>query len=141
MSPISYSKDWRHDPFNGRVYLCFSIGLKYGLLSHQLDADAQKLCTIVFPWGKYKYKLLPMGIKIAPDVFQNVMSKLVQGMEYVKTYLDHLLILTNNRFKDHLLKLEIVLARFSTTGMRVNISVGDILQEQPFSFICLLFIH
>jgi hypothetical protein len=35
MSPISYSKDWGHDPFNGRVYLCFSIGLKYGLLSHQ----------------------------------------------------------------------------------------------------------
>jgi hypothetical protein len=34
-SPISYSKDWGHDPFNGRVYLCFSIGLKYGLLSHQ----------------------------------------------------------------------------------------------------------
>jgi hypothetical protein len=35
MSPISYSKDWRHDPFNGRVYLCFSIGVIYGLLSHQ----------------------------------------------------------------------------------------------------------
>jgi hypothetical protein len=35
MSPISYSKDWGHDPFNGRVYLFFSIGLKYGLLSHQ----------------------------------------------------------------------------------------------------------
>jgi hypothetical protein len=37
MSPISYSNVWerRHDPFNGRVYLCFSIGLKYGLLSHQ----------------------------------------------------------------------------------------------------------
>jgi hypothetical protein len=35
MSLISYSKDWGHDPFKGRVYLCFSIGLKYGLLSHQ----------------------------------------------------------------------------------------------------------
>jgi hypothetical protein len=37
MSPISYSKDWerRHDPFNGRVYLCFRIELKYELLSHQ----------------------------------------------------------------------------------------------------------
>jgi hypothetical protein len=31
----------------------------------KLDADAQKLCTNVFPWGKYKYKCLPMGIKIA----------------------------------------------------------------------------
>jgi hypothetical protein len=28
VSPISYFKDWGHDPFNGRVYLCFSIGLK-----------------------------------------------------------------------------------------------------------------
>jgi hypothetical protein len=35
LSPISYSKDWGHDPFNGRVYLCLSIGLKYGFLSHQ----------------------------------------------------------------------------------------------------------
>jgi hypothetical protein len=35
MSPISYSKDWRHDTFNGRLYLCFSNVLKYGLLSHQ----------------------------------------------------------------------------------------------------------
>jgi hypothetical protein len=48
----------------------------------KLDADAQKLCTIIFPWhmGKYKYKSLPMGIKIAPDVFQKVMSKLVQDV-------------------------------------------------------------
>jgi hypothetical protein len=30
-----------------------------------------------------------------PDVFQNVMPKLVQDMEYVKTYLDDLLILTS----------------------------------------------
>jgi hypothetical protein len=35
---------------------------------------------ITMAFGKYKYKLLPMGIKIAPDVFQNVMSKLVQDM-------------------------------------------------------------
>jgi dihydroorotate dehydrogenase len=47
----------------------------------KLEANAQKLCTIVFPWGKYKYKRLPMGIKIAPDVFQKIMSKLVQDME------------------------------------------------------------
>jgi hypothetical protein len=28
MSPIYFSKDWVHDPFNGRAFLCFSIGLK-----------------------------------------------------------------------------------------------------------------
>jgi hypothetical protein len=55
---------------------------------------------------------------LVPDAFQNVMSKLVQDMEYAKTYLDDLLILTNSSssFKDHLLKLEMVLARLSTAG-------------------------
>jgi hypothetical protein len=67
-----------------------------------------------------------------PDVFQNVMSKLVQDMEYVRPacYLDDLLILTNNSFKDHLLKLEMVLARLSIAGMRVNTSKSKFFAEQ-----------
>jgi hypothetical protein len=72
--------------------------------------DAQSLCTIIFSWGKYKYKCSPMSIKIALGVFQNVMSKLIQDMEYVKTYLDDLLILTHKSVNDHLTKLEMVLA-------------------------------
>jgi hypothetical protein len=64
-----------------------ALDLNMGYYHIKLDADTQNLCTIVFPWhiGKYKYKRLPKGIKIAPDVFQNFMSKLVQDMEYVKT--------------------------------------------------------
>jgi hypothetical protein len=53
-------------------------------------------------------------------VFQNVMSKLVQDMEYVKTYLDDLFILTNRSFIAHLLMLQKVLARLSTACMGVN---------------------
>jgi hypothetical protein len=47
------------------------------------------------PMGKYKYKRLSMGIKIASNVFQNLMSKLVQDMEFVEKIfcLDDLLIL------------------------------------------------
>jgi hypothetical protein len=58
------------------------------------------------------------------------MSKLVQDMEYVKTYLDDLLTLKNNSFKDHLLKLEMVLARLSTAEMRVNTSKSKFFAEQ-----------
>jgi dihydroorotate dehydrogenase len=64
-----------------------ALDLNMGYHHIKLDANAQNLCTIVFLWhmGKYKYKRLPMGVKIAPDVFQNSMSKLVQDMKYVKT--------------------------------------------------------
>jgi hypothetical protein len=67
---------------------------------------------------------------LVPDVSQNVMSKLVQDMEYVKTYLDDLLILLNSRIKYHLLKLEMVLARLSTAGMRVNMPKSEFFAEQ-----------
>jgi hypothetical protein len=51
-------------------------------------------------------------------------------MENVKTYLDYLLFLTNRSFKDHLLKIEMVLARLSTAGIRVNISKSKFFAEQ-----------
>jgi Reverse transcriptase (RNA-dependent DNA polymerase) len=77
---------------------------------------------------------LPMGFKnaISLDVFQNVMSNLTQDMEYVKTYLDNLLILSNNNFNDHifLLKLEMVQVKLSTAGMRVNASKSKIFAQQ-----------
>jgi rRNA pseudouridine-1189 N-methylase Emg1 (Nep1/Mra1 family) len=71
-----------------------------------------------------------MGTKVAPDIFQNVMTNLVQDMEYKKAYLDDLLTLTNNHFQDHLTKLEMVLARLSTAGMRVNASKSKFFTEQ-----------
>jgi Reverse transcriptase (RNA-dependent DNA polymerase) len=51
-------------------------------------------------------------------------------MEYVKTYLDDLLLLTNNTFADHLTKLEMVLARLSTAGMRVDASKSKFFAEE-----------
>jgi hypothetical protein len=44
-----------------------ALDLNMGYYHIKLDADDQKLCTIVFPWQmrKYKYKRLPIGIKIA----------------------------------------------------------------------------
>jgi hypothetical protein len=70
-----------------------------------------------------------MGIKIAPRCFQNIMSKLTQDVEYVKTHLGDLFLLTNNTFADHLTKLAMVLARLSNTGMRVNTSKSKFFAE------------
>jgi hypothetical protein len=40
-----------------------ALDLNIGYEHIKQNADAQNLCTIVFPWEKYKYKRLPMGIK------------------------------------------------------------------------------
>jgi hypothetical protein len=79
-----------------------------------------------FTWENIKIKMLTHGYQecLDHDVFQYVMSKCFQDMEYVKTYLDDLLILTSSSFKDHLIKLEMLLSRLSTAGMRMNVLIS-----------------
>jgi hypothetical protein len=66
-----------------------ALDLNMGYYHIKLDDDDHMLCTIVFPWnmGEYKYKRLPMGIKIFWSLmfFRNFTSKLIQDMEYFKT--------------------------------------------------------
>ena len=42
---------------------------------------------IIFPWGKYSYKRLPMGVADSPDIFQGKMSELMMALEYVQKIL------------------------------------------------------
>ena len=50
-----------------------------------------------------------MGIACAPDIFQEKMSGLMATLEWIKVYLDDLLIITRGNFEDHLDKLRQVL--------------------------------
>ena len=58
-----------------------------------LDKYSQNLCITILPWGKFKYKKLPMGIAIAPDIYQEVMNKLLGDLDYVTVYIDDILII------------------------------------------------
>ena len=47
-----------------------ALDLNMGYYTIRLDPDASKICTIIFPWGKYSYLRLPMGVAGSPDIFQ-----------------------------------------------------------------------
>jgi hypothetical protein len=68
-----------------------ALDLNMGYYTIRLDPDASKICTIIFPWGKYSYLRLPMGIAGFPDIFQAKMSELMVALEFIRTYLDDLL--------------------------------------------------
>jgi hypothetical protein len=80
-----------------------------GYYTIRLDPDASKICTIIFPWGKYSYKRLPTDIAGSPDIFQEKMSELMESLEFVRAYLDNLLCISKLSLEDHLEKLEVVL--------------------------------
>ncbi len=47
-----------------------ALDLNMGYYIIRLDPTASKLCKIIFPWGKYSYKRLPMGFGGSADIFQ-----------------------------------------------------------------------
>lgn len=98
-----------------------ALDLNMGYYTIKLNPDAQNLCTIVLPWGKYKYKRLPMGVAGSPDIFQAKMSSLMAGLlEFVRVYLDDVLVISTSTFADHLSKLQKCLQRISDAGLRIN---------------------
>ncbi len=94
-----------------------ALDLNMGYYTIRLDLDASKICTIIFPWGKYSYKRLPMGIAGSPDIFQPKMPELMETLEYVRAYLDDLLCISKLSLKDHLEKLEEILKQLCNAGL------------------------
>lgn len=98
-----------------------AIDLSMGYYNVPIDEYSQRLCTTVLPWGKYRYKRLPMGIGTAPDIFQAVMTNLFDDMEFAQAYLDDILITSSGDYNDHMQKVDKVLARLTEAGFRINV--------------------
>ncbi len=62
-----------------------------------------------------------MGIICAPDIFQEKISNLMHGLEYVITFLDELLVLTTKSYDENLQNLSKVLECLSIAGLRINV--------------------
>jgi hypothetical protein len=80
--------------------------LNMGNYTIRLDKMVVKMCAIIFPWGKYLYDSLLMGISGSADIFLAVMMGLMEALEYVQAYIDDLLCITRRTLEDHLDKLE-----------------------------------
>jgi hypothetical protein len=48
----------------------------------RLTPNASAICTVILPWGRYEYLRLPMGLCNSPDIFQEKMSNLMQGLDF-----------------------------------------------------------
>jgi hypothetical protein len=61
-----------------------------------------------------------MGFAGSVGIFQAEMMDLMEALEYVRAYIDNLLVITRRTLEDHLDKLKEVLRRLRKAGLKVN---------------------
>ena len=109
-----------------------ALYLNMGYYMLRLDPSAQRICTIILPWGKYLYLRLPMGVAGSPDIFQEQekMSCLMETLDYRRTYLDDLFIIFKSSFDDHLIQIDAVLSCVRDAGLYVNAAKSSFAESE-----------
>ena len=107
-----------------------TLDLSMGYYHLPLDEETSNLCSICLPFGTYCYKRLPQGVMPAVDCFQREMSHIFSDLDFVKVYLDDVLIHSNGDDSDHLDKLTIVLDRLRAYNLKVKVKKCKFLQQE-----------
>jgi len=77
------------------------------------------LTTFITLFGRYRFKRLPFGIKIAPEVFHKTFSRVFEDIKNVFIYIDDLIIITISKEEnDDILRK--VLDKALSVGIKFN---------------------
>ena len=100
-----------------------------GFWQIQLDDRSSKLCTFNTPFGRYRFTRMPFGIKSAPEVFQNIMSQMVEDIEGAESIIDDILV-WGATVEEHDMRVKRVLQKAKQYNLKLSRSRCEIRRSE-----------
>ena len=73
-----------------------TLDLKSAFLQIPLASSSRQYTTFRTRFGYFRYKVLPFGLNISPEVFNRTLTDLFGSCSFIKCYMDDLLIHSSN---------------------------------------------
>ena len=62
-----------------------------------------------------------MGVNKSPETFEEKMNEMFRGFEFIRAYINNLLIITKDYLSHHLEKLDLTIQNLRDNGLKYNI--------------------
>jgi len=96
-----------------------SLDAAGGYYQIPIVAESSKYTTFMTPFGRYRFQRIPMGITMAPEVFQKKMEELLQDEDGCIVIMDDILIYGRDQ-EQHDRRLNSVLKKINASGLKLN---------------------
>ena len=106
-----------------------TIHLRSGYHHITLGKSSRAKTVFVTPFDKYEFLMVPFGLAQAPAYFQLLMNKVLKGLKFVMTYLDDIIIFSENE-SQHLEHLETVFSCLREAGLKMKRSKCDFFKSE-----------
>lgn len=117
--PLPRIDDLLHSTCNA-VYMT-TLDLKCGYHQVPVRVEDRDKTAFITPFGTFRYRTMPFGLKTAPATFQRLIDRFRSGLQHVSmvAYLDDLIILSPT-FETHLRDLKEVFERLTLFKLTLN---------------------
>ncbi|KAG0437535.1 Retrovirus-related Pol polyprotein from transposon 17.6 [Dictyocoela muelleri] len=104
-----------------------SIDLNMGYHQIPMHKDSIKFTSFIILNEQYEYLRMPFGLTNAPRTFQRIIQRLLSEFNFVKVYLDDILIHSKNK-EDHSKHVLKVCERLKQEGLTINLEKSDFMK-------------
>ena len=90
-----------------------------GFYQIPISESSRDMTTFITPFGRFRFCRLPMGVNIAPEIFQRKMMELTLDLEGVVCYMDDIVVHGRTQ-EEHDSRLEKLLSTLKQAGLKLN---------------------
>ena len=97
------------------------IDLLSGYFQVPLSSRAQEISSFTTPFGLFKYKVMPFGLKNSPSTFQRLINSIIRDIPCCDAYLDDIVIYSQT-FATHTQQLRQLFSKLANANLTVNLA-------------------